>query len=255
MSRFGKNTELTKGAFISHMEAYIKRLLSDLKAQPDDFLKEHGIDGQKALSLLLKRTDENDENSAVLKRVERIVPEKLEPGDTRKPKDKFHVKYTIVRKDYWKKMAAIYDELEKREKLNENEGDYSPSVFSNEDDMIDEILSMDDGKAYSERGGLKKINEDGEGGGATSCGSAMQGGGSNPDAGQYVTPLFGKPMKRKTLYINEDQARYIQEDYQLDEDYGDFAYDVPFPGDKETNDHQNMMKKSFSGYKKENVNY
>lgn len=45
----------------------------------------------------------------------------------------------------------------------------------------------------------QQITEEGEGG-ATTCGSAMQGGGGNPDAGQYTVP-FGKMQKRK-IYNN-----------------------------------------------------
>lgn len=41
----------------------------------------------------------------------------------------------------------------------------------------------------------EQLKEDGEGG-ATSCGSAMQGGGVNPDAGQYTVP-FGNIQRRK----------------------------------------------------------
>lgn len=46
---------------------------------------------------------------------------------------------------------------------------------------------------------LFKLNEEGEGvGGATSCGSAMQGGGSNPSAGQYDLPF--KPIQRRNIW-------------------------------------------------------
>ena len=44
---------------------------------------------------------------------------------------------------------------------------------------------------------LSIINEEGEGGmgGAASCGNVMQGGGSNPSAGQYDVP-FGDTQRR-----------------------------------------------------------
>ena len=49
------HTEMTRYAFISHMEDYIKKLLTDpLHADTDDFLKYHKIDGPKALSILTK---------------------------------------------------------------------------------------------------------------------------------------------------------------------------------------------------------
>lgn len=42
------------------------------------------------------------------------------------------------------------------------------------------------------------LSEEGEGG-ATSCGNVMQGGGSNPDAGQYVTPFgYDKETKKRS---------------------------------------------------------
>lgn len=44
-------------------------------------------------------------------------------------------------------------------------------------------------------GERKLVKEDGEGG-ATSCGSVMQGGGSNPSSGQYETP-FASIQRRK----------------------------------------------------------
>lgn len=216
MGLFSDRKELTKYGFISHMEDYMKRLIHDYKAQPDEYLRSYGLDGRKALELLLKRTDPSDEDSAVLKRVERISPEKLEPGDTRKPKDRFHIKYTIVRKDYWKKMEKIYDSLK-------------GSVLNEED-----------------------------GGGATSCAGVMGDGGANTsNDGYYVTPI-SMPIKRKTIYITEDQMRYIAEEAELDTAFGDFGYDAPASvagkGDP-TLDHKDMMKKSFTGYKKENVNY
>jgi hypothetical protein len=45
-------------------------------------------------------------------------------------------------------------------------------------------------------------------GGATSCGNVMQGGGSNPDSGQYTVP-FGNIQRRKfyssSLKRNKDE--------------------------------------------------
>ena len=105
------NDELTRYAFMSHMEAYIKQLLSDpTKANVDDFLKEHGFDNEKALSLLLKKTNPEDEYSAIVIRSEKIRPEETDdPNKT--PKDKFVVKYKLPRKDYMKKMRNLYISL------------------------------------------------------------------------------------------------------------------------------------------------
>lgn len=68
------------------------------------------------------------------------------------------VKYQIIRKNCIDKMKELF----KSYKLNENY----------------DIM----------------VNEDGEG--ATSCGSAMQSGGSNPDSGQFEAP-FGKVQRKK----------------------------------------------------------
>lgn len=94
-----------------------------------------------------------------------------------------------------------------------------------------------------------KINEDGEGGtmagmgGATSC---------DASSGQFVQPLFGKPIKRKTVYLTQEQVDYLKEEAELDTAFGDFGYDVPFGNGKlqkkdPTFNHKDMMKKSFKG--------
>lgn len=82
-----------------------------------------------------------------------------------------------------------------------------------------------------------EINEDG----ATSCDGA---------SGQYSQPLFGAPViRRKTLYITEEQLQKLQEATAGDIGQG---YTVPFcNGDKKffgsSLDHKNMMKKSIEG--------
>ena len=46
--------EMTRYAFISHIEDYLKQLLKDpLHADTDEFLKYHGLNGPNTLSLLL----------------------------------------------------------------------------------------------------------------------------------------------------------------------------------------------------------
>lgn len=90
-----------------------------------------------------------------------------------------------------------------------------------------------------------KINEDGEGGtmagmgGATSC---------DASSGQFVQPLFGKPIKRKTVYLTQEQVDYLKEETSLGS-VGEFDYDAPINIKKSdpTMNHKNMMKKSFEG--------
>ena len=89
-----------------------------------------------------------------------------------------------------------------------------------------------------------RLNEDGEGGGATSADAS----------GQFTTPLFGKPIKRKTMYITQEQEAYlkkmIEEEVVMNTQAGNFGYDAPI-GDKnsdfykEANNHKNIMKNSW----------
>lgn len=214
-SLFSDKKELTKYGFISHMEAYIRRLLSDYKAEPDDYLKSYGLNGPKALKLLLKRTDPSDENSAILKRDERIAPEKLEPGDTRTPKDKFHVKYTIVKKDYWKKMEKLYDSL-KGSLLTEEDGGGATSCAG----------VMGDGGS----------NTSNDGSYVTAAFPVMR-------RKIYVT-------EEQYKYLTEE----AELDTAFG-DFGYDAPASITSNDDPTLDHSNMMAKSFGGYKKEKVNY
>lgn len=105
------HTEMTRYAFISHMEDYIKKLLTDpLHADTDDFLKYHKIDGPKALSILTKRADPEDENSAILIKTTKIKDNGSDENGKRLP-DTFTVHYKAPRKDYTKKMRNLYINL------------------------------------------------------------------------------------------------------------------------------------------------
>ena len=99
-----------------------------------------------------------------------------------------------------------------------------------------------------------KLMEDGEGGGATSADAS----------GQYTTPLFGGPIRRKTMYITQEQEQYLKKMINEEEcdcpvqgtRFGSFGYTAPI-GDgkknkgndfyKEANDHKDMMKNSWAG--------
>ena len=102
---------MTRYAFISHMEDYMKKLLTDpLHADTDDFLKSHKIDGPKAIEILTKRADPNDENSSVvIKKV--AIKDNGTDENGKRLKDSFTVKYKIPRKDYTKKMRNLYISL------------------------------------------------------------------------------------------------------------------------------------------------
>ena len=83
----------------------------------------------------------------------------------------------------------------------------------------------------------------------TDCGGAMQGGGTNPDAGQYVKP-FGKIQRRK-IYVTEKQAEMLKE--MGTTDAGNYQYDVPLNfnnGNDPAYDHKNMFAKGFPNKKR-----
>jgi hypothetical protein len=76
----------------------------------------------------------------------------------------------------------------------------------------------------------------------TDCAGAMQGGGDNPDAGQFVTPL-GK-VQRRRIYVTNEQLEMLKE--TSTQDAGDYQYDVPMNfnnGKDPAFDHENMIAK------------
>ena len=148
--RYFPNKELTRYAFISYMEAYIKQLLTDpVHEKVDDYLVERGITNEKALKMLLTRFDPNDERSAILIRTERIKPEELsdeEIASDKKPKDKFFVKYKLPRKDYLKKMRNLYISLFEAHIVNDNSLN---EMNANELDSKVQVKRCDDKVQYS----------------------------------------------------------------------------------------------------------
>jgi hypothetical protein len=120
--------------------------------------------------------------------------------------DKYLISYKIPKKNFERKMRRVFSQLFEKNEISEN------------------VLFEEDG-----------------GGGATSCGSAMQGGGSNPDAGQFMTPI-GKVQRRK-IYITQEQADILKE--TATQNAGNYQYDVPLnfnKGNDPTYNHQNMIK-------------
>lgn len=213
-----KHNEMTRYAFISHMEDYMKKLLTDpLRADTDDFLKGHDIDGPKALKILLKKTDPNDDSSSIIMRTEKIKDNGTDENGKRL-KDSFTVKYKIPRKDYSKKMRNLYI-----------------SLF--ESNIVEGC----------------PINEDGEGFVADGAASS----------GQYTAPAFGGVIRKKTAYFTEEQINYIKDVISENDGatatstVGNYQFDVPMGGKpnkgsnddfyKETNDHKNIMAKSWKG--------
>ena len=127
--------EMTRYAFISHMEDYIKKLLTDpLHADTDDFLKYHKIDGPKALSILTKRIDPNDENSAIIIKHVKIKDNGSDENGVRNP-DTFTINYKAPRKDYTKKMRNLYINLFESNIIENspiNEGAWGYDILDND---------------------------------------------------------------------------------------------------------------------------
>ena len=131
----GQHTEMTRYAFISHMEDYMKKLLKDpIHADTDDFLKYHGYTGPKALSVLMVRQDPEDENSSILIRNISIKDNGVDENGKRL-KDTFTVKYLIPRKDYSKKMRNLYISLFESNIIENsplNEGAWGYGILDND---------------------------------------------------------------------------------------------------------------------------
>lgn len=143
-----KHDEMTRHAFISHMQDYMKKLISDpFKADTDEFLKSHGIDGPKALKILTMRPDPEDENSAVIIRKTSIKDNGYDENGKRN-KDTFTAKVKIPRKDYTKKMRNLYISLFEKH-LTDNpvleEGAWGYGILDN-DSALD--YQSDTTKAY-----------------------------------------------------------------------------------------------------------
>jgi hypothetical protein len=129
------HNEMTRYAFISHIEDYLKQLLKDpLHADTDDFLKYHGFDGPKTLSILLKPSDPKDENTAIVLRKLSIKDNGYnEKGE--RLKDTFSIKYRIPRKDYTKKMRNLYINLFESNIIENsplNEGAWGYGILDND---------------------------------------------------------------------------------------------------------------------------
>lgn len=154
-----------------------------------------------------------DKNRLLDELLNRGIIEKETDIDDKSGKDKFIVTYKVPKKNFERKVRRLFSHLFENDNFNTNN---------------------------------ELFNEDG---GATSCGSAMQGGGLNPDSGQYTTPL-GKVQRRK-IYVTKEQYEILKE--TSTQDTGDYQYDVPFNfnnGKDPSYDHKNMMEKSFPKKKK-----
>ena len=136
--------------------------------------------------------------------LERGIVEKETKIEDINDRDKYSVLYKIPKKNFDRKMRRLFSQLFETNEITE-------SIVIKE-----------------------------ECGGAASCGSAMQGGGSNPDAGQFIQPL-GKVQRRK-IYITQEQVDMLKE--TTTQDSGNYQYDVPLKfngGNDPAYNHKNMI--------------
>lgn len=188
------NEEVTFFSFMSHIKVYLKQLLTDpIYAKPDAFLLSNGLDGEKALSLLL--------NNGIVIRDEKII--------NSNNKDNFSISYKVPRQNFERKIKRLYTKL------------FEINIAEK-----------------------PVINE--EGGGATSADAS----------GAFEQPLFGKPLRRKTVYMTQEQYdrfQELKEAVEMDTAFGDFGYDAPpFEKDEEdpTYNHKDLINASVEDGKK-----
>ena len=144
--------------------------------------------------------------------INRHIIEKETKIESQNGEDRFSVSYKIPKRNFERKMRRLYMSWYEKNEIDES----------------------------------KFISEDG---GATSCGSAMQGGGLNPDSGQYTTPIGS--VQRRKIYITKEQSEILKE--MSTTDAGDYQYDVPFKfngGNDPSYNHSNIFAKSFQNKKK-----
>jgi hypothetical protein len=220
---YHEHNELTRGAFVNYIKDYIKQLLQNpLKADIDDFLKQHNFTNEKVLNLLLDKPDKDDDFSAILIKQSKIKDNGSDENGKRLP-DTFEITYKAPRKDILRKIKKLYGKLY----------EYAHVVDNNI--------------------GFERIDEDGEG-----CGD-IAGATNAASSGQFTTKLNNKPISR-TFFVTQEQmdsiSKVIKEESVMNTQIGDFGYDVPMNVKKNdpTLDHKNMMEKSWAGEVEEDIN-
>ncbi|MBR6516964.1 MAG: hypothetical protein IKT40_09040 [Bacilli bacterium] len=178
-----KDEEVTFEEFFINIKDFLKGILQKPhETNPSELFTNRGITKNELISKL------KDIN--LIKSEEKIDERPRVEGGK---KVAIHtIKYNVLKNRFKDKLKCLYKDI-----FVES---YNPQVFSDTSKVIEDILSMDSDNAYHNRGGFDKtiVSEDGEGGGATSCGSVMQGGGSNPSAGQYDVPF--KNVQRRDFW-------------------------------------------------------
>ena len=205
--------ELTRHAFISHMEDYIKKLLKDpLHTDTDEFLKYHKIDGPKAISILTKKINPDDENSAMLIKRTKIKDNGYDEDGKRKP-DTFVVSYKPTEKNLQRKLRNLYISLY-------------------ESNIIEGTI----------------LNEEGECMGATNAASSGQY--TTPLFGKPIKRTMHITSEQEEYIKKVLQEEVVTNtqfgDFGYDAPFGDGKKNKNNKFFADANDHKNIMKKSWT---------
>ena len=178
-------------SFYSKVRSFLSKLMRDpISARPDDSLKELGL-GRAQLVRELLRLD-------VLDRKEKITDRTNSDSD----RLSYNVSYKVRKKDFERRIKKLYIKYAEK---NVNESYDVPSVFSDEEGMIEDIRRNPADRArYDRCGGLRECD-------CGSCGGdggGMFGNAGNNGRGAFVTPVFGQIVKQKgPAEVDEDEKK------------------------------------------------
>lgn len=159
--------EVTYYKFYTEVLKFLKDLLANpAQAQPSSVLKSHNINREKLIQGLVKR--------GIIVRANKIT--EVPNEKTKKVESSMRVKYSVLRKDFEKKLHRLHIELCECVKPK-----------------VKQTLDKD------------TLEEEGSVGGM-SCGFAMQGGGYAPTEGQYDAPL-GDVVHRDFWFAGNKQNK------------------------------------------------
>ncbi len=224
--------EVTFYSFFSNVKDFIKELLADpVNAKPNEFLKRRGFSKSELVKKLI------DRDIIIRKEDIKEVPTGMDENGGKEAK--YIVQYKVPKKNFEKKIHRLYSKLFESSMdnninlmlnnplnmgissghksldkltniLSKNINTKSP-LFTNEKEMADAILDMDD--TYKTRGGIAKeyiedeedvVTEEGEGGaafaGATNANISA--------AAMFDVPMGGVQRKKfygDTLKRNKDE--------------------------------------------------
>ena len=182
-----KKEEVTFYEFVLNVKQFLKDLLKKpMSAEPSSLFKNRGITKDE---LIKKMKD-----IGLLQSEERIDEVPCDESHESKLVAKHYITYKIPRSRFSDKIKALYNDIisENNKKNYNGEQISSSKVLYDNKSMNKKCVSYNDEELVSE----------------TDCGGAMQGGGSNPSAGQYDVP-FGsvqrKDFFKSSLTRNKDE--------------------------------------------------